>query len=58
LPETDDETKFAVERFYAEQIDASYPEVYNMLVNPDVERISEAQRHKILNVTLSLYLSI
>jgi hypothetical protein len=55
LPDVDENKKYAVEKFYAEQIDSVYPEVYQLLTDPKVERITEEQRLKILNTTLSLY---
>lgn len=47
--------RFAIERFYAREVDAVYPEVYRMLVNPNITVIGEEDKRKILNTTLSLY---
>ena len=55
LPEADENKKYAVEKFYATQVDSVYPDVYQLLIDPNVERITEEQRLKILNTTLSLY---
>lgn len=55
LPETEGDEKYSVEKFYAENIDSEYPEVYQLLIDPAIDYISEEQRHKILNVILSLY---
>jgi hypothetical protein len=40
---------------YAEEVDSVYPEVYQMLVDPTIDFITDEQRHKILNVVISLY---
>ncbi|MDH7464681.1 DUF4238 domain-containing protein [Chitinophagaceae bacterium 26-R-25] len=55
LPHVTGDDKYLVEKFYAEQIDGVYPDVYRMLVDPHVIRITEEQRQQILNTTLSLY---
>lgn len=55
LPETEGDKKYSVEKFYAENIDSEYPQVHKLLTDPDIDHITEEQRHKILNVILSLY---
>ena len=47
--------KFAIEKFYATEVDAVYPEVYRMLVNPNITVIGEEDKRKILNTLLSLF---
>ena len=55
LPDVEDASKYVVEKMYAEQIDAVYPEVYQWLTDPNIDHITDEQRHKILNVVISLY---
>lgn len=55
LPNVSEEDKFYLEYFYAQNIDAIYPEVYKILTNSKIIEITEEQRSKILNVCLSLY---
>lgn len=55
LPAADDTQKYIVEKMYAEEVDSVYPEVYNLLTDPKINYITDEQRHKILNVIMSLY---
>ncbi|MES2430785.1 MAG: DUF4238 domain-containing protein [Bacteroidota bacterium] len=55
LPEAEGDAKYLVEKFYAENIDSEYPHVYKLLTDPKIEDITDEQRHKVLNVILSLY---
>ncbi len=55
LPHLGEEDKYRVEHFYAENVDAIYPEVYELLTNDLVVKISDEDRMKILSTTLSLY---
>lgn len=55
LPAVDEKDKYVLEHFYAENVDAVYPEVYKLLTDHKVTKITEEQRHKILYTTLSLY---
>jgi hypothetical protein len=55
LPAANDKDKYSLEHFYAENVDAVYPEVYKILTDHKVIKISEEQRQKILYTTLSLY---
>ncbi len=47
--------RFALEKFYATEVDAAYPEVYDMLVNPNITVIGIDDKRKILNTVLSLF---
>jgi len=47
--------RFALEKFYAVEVDAVYPEVYEMLVNPNITVIGKEDKRKILNTILSLF---
>lgn len=45
---------YALEKFYAKEVDAVYPQVYNTLVNSDVMNIASGTKREILNTLLSL----
>jgi hypothetical protein len=47
--------RFALEKFYAVEVDAAYRKVYDMLVNPNITVIGEDDKRSILNTILSLY---
>ncbi len=55
LPNVDEKDKYFLENFYANNVDGIYPEVYKLLTDPKVIKITEDQRQKILYTTLSLY---
>lgn len=55
LPDANDSQKYMVEKMYAEEVDSVYPEVYNLLTDPNIDYITNEQRHKILNVVTSMY---
>ncbi len=55
FPDVEGEDKYALEKFYAANVDSVYPEVYKLLVDENVTEISEEQRDKILSTALSLY---
>ena len=55
IPNSNDDDKYALEKFYATNVDSVYPEVYNLLVDPSVKEITAEQRVKIIYTTLSLY---
>lgn len=47
--------RYTLEKQYAVEVDAVYPEVYRMLVDKDISDINREQKAKILNTILSLY---
>ncbi len=47
--------RFALEKFYAKEVDSVYPSVYDMLTNPNITIIAESDKRKILNTILSLF---
>src|SRR5258706_1614681 len=47
--------RFALETFYAKEVDAVYPEAYTMLCNPNITVITQEDKRKILNTILSLF---
>jgi hypothetical protein len=49
------EDKFILEKFYAENIDGAYAEVYNMLSDTSVIHIDPTRREKIIYTLMSLY---
>ena len=55
LPNIGGDDKYALERFYAKEIDGIYPEVFELLTNPKVTFITEKQRAQILMTTMSLF---
>lgn len=55
LPERDGVNKFAIEHFYADNIDAKFPKVYKILTNRDILEITPETKLEIISVALSLY---
>jgi hypothetical protein len=55
LPNIDGDDKYAIEKYYAQNIDAVYPKVYDMLIDPYVLYISPDQRKQIIMTTMSLF---
>lgn len=47
--------RFALEKFYAKEVDGVYPRVYDVLTNPDYFTITKETKREILNTILSLY---
>ena len=50
-----DENKFAIEHFYADNIDAKFPEIYKILTDTSINEIDIETKGKIISVALSLY---
>lgn len=50
-----DENKFAIEHFYADNIDAEFPKIYKTLKDKTVSDIDRETKEKIISVALSLY---
>jgi len=55
FPEGADGDRFALEKRYAVEVDAVYPEVYALLSDQTVHELTLEQKSKILNTVLSLY---
>jgi len=55
FPEGIDGDRFALEKRYAVEVDAVYPEVYALLSDDNVKAITPDEKSKILNTILSLY---
>lgn len=55
LPQVESDDKYRLERFYAQEVDGVYPEVYKLLVDPSVTTITAAQRAQIIMTTMSLF---
>jgi hypothetical protein len=55
LPEGAGDDKYAIEKYYASEIDAVYPEIYQLLTDDAVTTISDEQRRKIILTTMSLF---
>ena len=47
--------RFALEKFYATEVDDLYPRVYDMLINPKTINIDDKEKAQILNTVLSLF---
>ncbi|WPV02167.1 DUF4238 domain-containing protein [Mucilaginibacter sp. cycad4] len=55
LPLKEGDNKYALEEYYAKEIDEVYPEVYGWLTNPEMVKIDPEQRGKIIMTTMSLF---
>lgn len=55
IKELPDEEKYKIEDYYSQEIESSYTNVYNLLVDKNVVFISLSQRLDILKALLSLY---
>lgn len=55
FPEVEGDDKYLLEKFYAENVDKVFPEVYSLLINPKVFKISPKQRAQIIMTTMSLF---
>lgn len=55
LPNRNGDEKYALEDFYAREIDEVYPEVYNWLIDPKKTTITSDERGKIIMTTMSLF---
>lgn len=54
IPNTDD-NKFAIENFYADNIDGVFPEVYDIIKDKSILKIDVETRQKIIKTSLSLF---
>jgi hypothetical protein len=55
LPVESDDDKYALEKYYAEHVDAEFPKVYNLLIDENLHYVDARQKLQILYVCLSLY---
>lgn len=55
LHDKKDEEKYALEVFYAENVDSEFPKVYEMLIDKKKQSLTPEEKYKVLNVCLSLY---
>ena len=55
LPTADEAKKYDLEHFYADNIDAVFPEVYEILKNRDITEVDFDTRLKIVTTALSLF---
>lgn len=46
---------YKLEKYYAEHVDALFPEVYDMLVDKKITHLSKSDKAKVLHIFLSLY---
>jgi len=55
IPNLKEENKYALEKYYATQIDEIYPEIYELLIDPSITYITPKQRAQIIMTTMSLF---
>ncbi|RYX87599.1 DUF4238 domain-containing protein [bacterium] len=55
LPNVAGEDKYAIEKYYASEIDGVYPKIYQLLIDENVTIITEEQRRNIILTTMSLF---
>jgi len=55
LPHIEGDDKYSLEKYYADNIDAVYPEVYELLTGPSKTYITKKQRAQIVMTTMSLF---
>ncbi|RYX82076.1 DUF4238 domain-containing protein [bacterium] len=55
IPNKENDEKYALENYYASEIDEVYPEVYELLVDPKNDKITIEQRGKIIKTTMNLF---
>lgn len=55
IPTNDDKRKFAIEHFYAENVDGVYPRIYRILTDNNIKIIDFDTRLRIVSTALSLY---
>lgn len=55
LPVESEDDKYALEKYYAEHVDAEFPKVYNLLIDENLHYVDAQQKLQILYVCLSLY---
>lgn len=55
LPGNEGEDKYAIEKYYATEIDQVYPQIYQLLVDDKVTAITDEQRRNIILTTISLF---
>lgn len=55
FPSVNKDDRYFTERFYAQNVESVYPEVYSILTNPEILDITNGQRNKILYTCLSIY---
>lgn len=55
IPAELDETKYALEKHYAEHVDSEFPKIYKLLIDEKILVVTLEQKRQILYVFLSLY---
>lgn len=46
---------YALEKFYAKEVDGIYPKIYKLLTDPDIHNLHPETKKEMLNTVLSLY---
>lgn len=55
IPNNDSDEKYAIEKYYASEIDSIYQAIYQLLIDETVTEITDEQRRKIILTTMSLF---
>ena len=55
IPSDSNDTKYALEKHYAENVDSEFPKIYKLLIDENIVEITTEQKRQILYVFLSLY---
>lgn len=55
IPNVEGDDKYAIERYYASEIDAIFPGIYQLLINEEISELTDEQRRNVILTTLSLF---
>ena len=55
IPNVEGDDKYAIERYYASEIDSVFPEIYRLLTDKTISELTEDQRRKVILTTMSLF---
>lgn len=55
IPNVEGEDKYAIEKYYASEIDAIFPDIYKLLINEEISELTDEQRRNVILTVLSLF---
>ena len=55
IPNVEGDDKYAIEKYYASEIDAVFPDIYELLINEEISQLTDEQRRKVILASLSLF---
>jgi len=55
IPNIEGDDKYAIEKYYASEIDAVFPDVYQLLIDEEILELTDEQRRNVILTTLSLF---